>query len=139
MRFLSLLSLAAGAVLAYAAYLFFGYNRPIIKNYPLLVGMTGAVILAIFALSVRDLLMKNGAERRNRLSGLLLILAAVLLVKGMTMGMALIAMIIGQVLAGVQVGMVESVVFSGIAITALIFTVLMLRSVQNINTSPHSA
>jgi hypothetical protein len=46
------------------------------------------------------------------------------------MGIALIAMIIGQILAGVQVGMIESLIFTGIAITALILTVLMFRSVQ---------
>ena len=57
-------------------------------------------------------------------------LTAIVLVKGLTMGMALIAMIIGQILIGVQVGIVESVMFSGIAISALIFTVLMFRSVQ---------
>jgi hypothetical protein len=66
-------------------------------------------------------------------------LAAVVLVKGLTMGMALIAMILGQVMAGVQVGIVESVMFSGIAITALIFTVSMFRNVQNIKSTPHSS
>ena len=45
-------------------------------------------------------------------------------------GMALIAMIIGQFLAGLKVGMVEVVMFSGIAIAALVFTLIMFRSVQ---------
>jgi hypothetical protein len=57
-------------------------------------------------------------------------LAAVVLVKGLTMGAALIAMIIGQVLAGIKVGMVEVVMFSGIAIAALVFTLIMFSSVQ---------
>jgi hypothetical protein len=59
-------------------------------------------------------------------------LAAVVLVKGLTMGLALIAMIIGQVLAGVQVGTIESVMFSAIAVTALIFTLRMFRSFREI-------
>ena len=44
--------------------------------------------------------------------------------------MALIAMIVGQMLAGVPVGSGEAVIFSGIAIAAVIFTALMFPSVQ---------
>lgn len=57
-------------------------------------------------------------------------LSAVVLVKGLTMGAALIAMIIGLILAGVPVSPVEIVMFSGIALAALIFTLILFRNVQ---------
>jgi hypothetical protein len=57
-------------------------------------------------------------------------LAAVVLVKGLTMGAALIAMIVSQILAGFAVSMVEIIMFAGIAIAALVFTIIMFRSVQ---------
>ncbi len=57
-------------------------------------------------------------------------LSAVVLVKGLTMGAALIAMIISQILAGFEVSMVEIIMFSGIAIAALIFTLMLFLSVQ---------
>lgn len=56
-------------------------------------------------------------------------LAAVVLIKGFTMGAALIAMIIGQILAGIAVNMVEIIMFSGIAFTALIFTIMLFRNI----------
>jgi hypothetical protein len=57
-------------------------------------------------------------------------LSAVVLIKGLTMGAALIAMIIGQILAGVPVSSVEIIMFSGIALAALIFTLILFRNVQ---------
>jgi hypothetical protein len=57
-------------------------------------------------------------------------LSAVVLVKGLTMGAALVAMIIMQTLAGIEVSPVESVMFSGIALAALVFTLIMFRNVQ---------
>jgi len=57
-------------------------------------------------------------------------LASVVLIKGLTMGAALIGMIVSQVLAGHEINMVEIIMFSGIAIAALVFTLLMFRSVQ---------
>ena len=57
-------------------------------------------------------------------------LSAVVLIKGLTMGAALIAMIIGQILAGVQVSLVEIVMFSGIALAALIFTLILFRNIR---------
>lgn len=59
-------------------------------------------------------------------------LTAVVLVKGLTMGAALIAMIIGLVLAGVEISMGEAVIFSVIAITALIYTLIMFRNIKEI-------
>jgi hypothetical protein len=57
-------------------------------------------------------------------------LSAVVLIKGLTMGAALIAMIIGQILAGVAVSPVEIIMFSGIALAALIFTLILFHSVK---------
>ena len=60
-------------------------------------------------------------------------LTAVILIKGLTMGMALIAMIIGMLMAGVPVSAFETTIFPGIAIAAVILTILMLRSVKETN------
>lgn len=57
-------------------------------------------------------------------------LASVLLVKALIMGAALMAMIIVQALAGVAMNVVEVVVFSGIALAALVFTVLLFRNIE---------
>jgi len=57
-------------------------------------------------------------------------LASVVLIKGLTMGAALIAMIVGQVLGGHEISLVEIIMFSGIAIAALVFSLMMFRSVQ---------
>lgn len=57
-------------------------------------------------------------------------LSAVVLIKGLTMGAALIAMIIGLILAGVPVSPVEIIMFSGIALAALIFTLTLFRNIH---------
>jgi hypothetical protein len=57
-------------------------------------------------------------------------LASVLMIKCLVMGAALIAMIIGQILVGVTVSMVESIIFSGIALAALVFTVILFRNIE---------
>lgn len=57
-------------------------------------------------------------------------LSTVVLVKGLTMGAALIAMIISQIMAGVGVSLVEISMFSGIALAALIFTLLTFRNIE---------
>jgi hypothetical protein len=57
-------------------------------------------------------------------------LASVLMVKGLMMGAALVAMIIVQILAGVAVSPVEAVMFSGIALAALVFTIILFRNVK---------
>jgi hypothetical protein len=59
-------------------------------------------------------------------------LSAVILIKGLTMGAALVAMIIGQILAGVPVSPVEIVMFSGIALAALIFTLILFRNFEEL-------
>ena len=57
-------------------------------------------------------------------------LSAVVLIKGLTMGAALVAMIINMLLAGLPANMVEIVMFTGIALTALVFTLLLFRSIR---------
>jgi hypothetical protein len=57
-------------------------------------------------------------------------LSAVVLIKGLTMGAALVAMIIGMILAGVPVSLVEIIMFSGIALAALVFTLILFRNIQ---------
>ncbi len=57
-------------------------------------------------------------------------LSSVVLVKILTMGTALMAMIISQVMAGVAVDPVTSVLFFLIAITGIVLAVLTLRSIE---------
>jgi hypothetical protein len=45
------------------------------------------------------------------------------------MGAALVAMIIAQVWVGVSVGAIESAIFTGIALAALVFTALLFRNI----------
>ena len=57
-------------------------------------------------------------------------LSAVVLIKGLTMGAALVAMIIGMILAGVPVSPVEIIMFLFIALAALVFTLILFRNIQ---------
>jgi hypothetical protein len=57
-------------------------------------------------------------------------LASVVLVKMLTMGAALIAMVIGQLLAGVAVDMVVSAIFVVISLAGIVLGIAMLRSVE---------
>jgi hypothetical protein len=58
-------------------------------------------------------------------------LSSVLLLKILTMGAALIAMIIGQILAGVEVDPVTSIIFVLISISGIIFGIIALRSIRD--------
>ena len=58
-------------------------------------------------------------------------LSSVLLLKILTMGAALIAMIICQVLAGVEVDPVTSIIFVLISISGIIFGIIALRSIRD--------
>jgi hypothetical protein len=58
-------------------------------------------------------------------------LASVLLLKILTMGTALIAMIIGQILAGVAVDVVVSVIFVIISLTGIILGIVTLRNIRD--------
>jgi hypothetical protein len=57
-------------------------------------------------------------------------LASVLLVKALMMGVALVAMMVGQALAGVELGVVESVIFTGISLTAIAVSMLLFRNIK---------
>lgn len=52
------------------------------------------------------------------------------MIKGFTIGLALIAMIIAQILAGVAISPVESVVFAVIALLAAGLTSVLFRNVD---------
>jgi hypothetical protein len=59
------------------------------------------------------------------------VLSSVMLLKILTMGAALIAMIIGQVLAGVAVDPVTSVLFVLISISGIILGIITLRNIRD--------
>jgi hypothetical protein len=58
-------------------------------------------------------------------------LSSVLLLKILTMGAALIAMVISQMLAGVAIDPVTSVIFVLIGISGIIFGVMTLRNIRD--------
>jgi len=58
-------------------------------------------------------------------------LSSVMLLKILTMGAALIAMIIGQILAGVTVDPVISVIFTLISLSGIILGIITLRNIQD--------
>jgi hypothetical protein len=58
-------------------------------------------------------------------------LASVMLLKILTMGAALIAMIIGQMIAGVEIDPVTSVVFVIISISGITFGIVTLRNIRD--------
>jgi hypothetical protein len=59
------------------------------------------------------------------------VLSAVMLLKVLMMGAALIAMIIGQILAGVEVPVVTSILFLLISISGIIFGIVTLRNIRD--------
>jgi hypothetical protein len=58
-------------------------------------------------------------------------LSTVMLLKILTMGAALIAMIIGQILSGIAVDPVTSVIFVLISLSGIIFGVVTLKSIRD--------
>jgi hypothetical protein len=58
-------------------------------------------------------------------------LSSVMLLKILTMGAALIAMIIGQILAGVKIDPVTSAVFVLISVSGIIFGIVTLRTIRD--------
>jgi hypothetical protein len=58
------------------------------------------------------------------------LLTSVAIIKFMTMGMALVAMLIGQSLAGVPIAAAEVVIFSLLALASLILTIVLLRDLR---------
>lgn len=59
------------------------------------------------------------------------VLSAVLLIKIIMMGAALIAMIIGQILAGLEIPVVTSIFFVLISISGIIFGIITLRNIRD--------
>lgn len=59
------------------------------------------------------------------------VLSAVLLIKIIMMGAALIAMIIGQLLAGLEIPVVTSIFFVLISISGIIFGIITLRNIRD--------
>jgi hypothetical protein len=59
------------------------------------------------------------------------LLASVVLVKGVTMSAGIAAMIIGMLLAGVNMALVEVLMFPVIGLVCVVMTVLVLRSVED--------
>ncbi len=60
------------------------------------------------------------------------LLAAVVLVKAFTMGLATSAMVVGQILAGVAVSPVVALVFFAFAASDIVLLILMLRSLSDV-------
>jgi hypothetical protein len=58
-------------------------------------------------------------------------LSSVMLLKILTMGAALIAMIIGQLLAGVYVDVVVSTIFVLISLSGIVLGIITLRNVRD--------
>jgi hypothetical protein len=58
-------------------------------------------------------------------------LSSVMLLKILTMGAALIAMIVGQILAGVEIDPVTSVIFVLISVSGIIFGMITLRNIRD--------
>jgi hypothetical protein len=58
------------------------------------------------------------------------LLSSIVIIKGLTMLTAITAMIIGQVLAGVEVGIVEMIIFPIINLIAIYCLVIVLRNVE---------
>jgi hypothetical protein len=58
-------------------------------------------------------------------------LSTVLLLKILTMGAALIAMIIGQILAGIPIDLVISVIFTLISLSGILLGIITLRNIRN--------
>lgn len=58
-------------------------------------------------------------------------LASVLLLKGLMMGLALVAMIVNQMITGVQVDVVTSAIFCLVSLAGIVLTVLVMRNIKD--------
>lgn len=96
-------------------------------------GLESAITLVIQALDLGIIVPVSfiTASLLTRKSGWGYVLAAVLLIKIIMMGAALIAMIISQFLAGVEIPVVTSIFFVLIGISGIIFGMITLRSVRD--------
>jgi hypothetical protein len=65
------------------------------------------------------------------------VLSSVMLLKILTMGAALIAMIIGQILAGIQIDPIISIIFVLISLSGILLGVMTLKNIRDvINVTP---
>lgn len=96
-------------------------------------GLESAITLVIQALDLGVIVPVSfiTALLLLRKSGWGYVLSAVLLIKVIMMGAALISMIIGQLLAGVEIDPVTSVIFVLISVSGIILGIITLRSIRD--------
>lgn len=115
----------------------------------LLVAWTGMIIPPLFANRVPEGLANSSTlfiqamdlglvVPLGFLAGVLLLkrncwgylLSSVFLFKGFTMGAALTAMVIGQLLAGVEIALVQAIIFPAIALGCVVLTGVLLKNIS---------
>ena len=96
-------------------------------------GLESAITLVIQALDLGVIVPVSivTATLLLKKSGWGFVLSAVLLIKVIMMGAALISMIIGQILAGVEVPVVTSIMFVLISVSGIIFGIITLRNIRD--------
>jgi len=96
-------------------------------------GLESAITLVIQAIDLGVIVPVSivTATLLLKKSGWGYVLSAVLLIKVIMMGAALISMIIGQILAGVEVPVVTSIFFVLISVSGIIFGILTLRNIRD--------
>ena len=96
-------------------------------------GLESAITLVIQAIDLGVIVPVSfvTAVLLSRKSGWGYVLSAVLLIKVIMMGAALIAMIIGQLVAGLEIPIVTSVFFVLISVSGIIFGIITLRNIRD--------
>lgn len=96
-------------------------------------GLESAITLVIQAIDLGVIVPVSfvAAALLSRKSGWGYVLSAVLLIKVIMMGAALIAMIIGQLVAGLEIPIVTSVFFVLISVSGIIFGIITLRNIRD--------
>jgi len=96
-------------------------------------GLESGITLVIQALDLGVIVPVSfvTAVLLSRKSGWGYVLSAVLLIKVIMMGAALISMIIGQILAGVEIDPITSIIFVLISISGIIFGIITLRNIRD--------
>ena len=79
-RVLAVLTIIAAGILFYAGRLFFDCNHPIIKELPAVEGLTGLLLVILMILGVYELVGGKEVIISHWAAGLLLIVAAVVLI-----------------------------------------------------------
>ena len=96
-------------------------------------GLESAITLVIQAIDLGVIVPVSfiTAVLLSRKSGWGYVLSAVLLIKVIMIGAALIAMIIGQLVAGLEIPIVTSVFFVLISVSGIIFGIITLRNIRD--------